>query len=55
LKIFGKVRKFWAVQSAALNFHIILKICFWNKWFLLIQLKLAPNPSNKQTNNIIWA
>jgi hypothetical protein len=28
LKIFGKVRKFWAVQSAALNFHIILKICF---------------------------
>ena len=34
LKIFGKVRKFWAEWIAALNFHIILKICFRNKWFL---------------------
>ena len=28
LKIFGKVKKFWAARSAALNLHIILKICF---------------------------
>ena len=34
LKIFGKVGKFWAAQSPVLNFHIILKICFSNKWIL---------------------
>jgi hypothetical protein len=38
LKIFGKVWKFRAVQSAgaALNFRRILKICFLNKYFLQV-------------------
>jgi len=28
LKIFGKVRRFWAARSAALNFSTILKYVF---------------------------